>query len=190
MGKEKEQDAYDMKTIEKTVKTAIKYIEFLKYSFEKYENINLNKLVKRKINVDTMLTGTTGTRIGIGVYDTRFIMNSAGIDVKNELKKGIKPINEEVFSEEEMEEIMKKIEEKDYQTQLMFKVMKYFGLRRGEVSNLMLDESKIPNDFYLWDEKKAKEFVEKEFDGDIKYEEKIKAWVCTVVTRKQKNFDY
>lgn len=173
-------------TIKDCIKTACTYLEFLKEETYEFIDMDLTPIPVRLIEVTTRETGTTGKKASKLVTNIKAILSGANFNENND--EIIKPLSEEVMTEERVNNFLSLIPPNDVQSKLLFLILKSFGLRRAEAGNLMFYSKNVPKDFYGWDVNKATDWLKNEMQGDLEFDNNLNKWVCNVVKRKVTNF--
>lgn len=168
-------EEYSLEAIGIAVSTALEYLDFLQRRTYRYQDIKLSILP---------VSSNKRRRIGrTECFDIKTLLELAHINTE-ELDNDISPLEEEVFTPEEVDLFMDAIGEVDYQNKLIFTMLKCFGLRRAELSNLMIESSSIPKDFYDWDFNDAVEYLKSNLKGDIEFSSQYSFWECKVIGRE------
>jgi integrase len=170
------------------VETACKYLGFLKKETHEFAEIDLTSIPVKQRAFTTTITGTTGRKTKVIVTDVHAILSEASFSIPNASADLAQPLSEEVMTEEDVNNFMSLIPSGDTQTRLLFYILKSFGLRRSEASNLRFVSKNSPKDFYLWDINRAQEWLKNEMNCDLSYDNTLKSWVCYVVKREDVNF--
>ncbi|WP_242318839.1 site-specific integrase [Bacillus cereus group sp. BfR-BA-01349] len=179
---------FKIHTIQSSIYTVLAYLEFLRDFTYKYKGLQIDVLPTKLSRASNILTGTLKTKKEYVTYDVNSIMQEAGINVNRFSIERIKPLSEEIFSLHEINLFMNSIPENDKVAKLMFNILMFFGLRRAEACNLMINSRNIPQDLYLWDVNVAKKWLKENLRGDIEYDIKLKKWVCHIIRREASNF--
>lgn len=178
-------EEYSVETISKIVSTSLAYLKFLKERTVKYKNINFDSIpIKKSKNTYSFLSGTLGNKEQY-IFDVTTLLQLARIDTKS-LDNDIKPIEDDVFSTDEIGQFFDAINDNDTQNRLLFTMQKCFGLRSAELANLKIKSNSIPNEFYNWDFNDAAEYLKEKLKGDIEFS-RFNFWVCSVINRPNRN---
>lgn len=180
-------EKYSIHQIATTISTVLAYLDFLKDRTHKYKNINVSifPFKARKISRKTLVSGITGSMEEI-VYDINALLELAHLDT-DDLDSEVKTLEEEIFTQQEIELFMSSIDDNDHQNKLAFNMLKCFGLRRAELSNLIIEPNSLPKKFYDWDFNDAVAYLKENLKGDIVYSSEFGWWVCTVKKRGGEN---
>ena len=170
--------------IKSILSVAILYITFLKEKTKEFENIDLNTLPRKKVNSKhSLLSGTLGSSSYYKV-DLDYILNESGF--KEPQKKPFENcVGTDVLLLDEVDMLIESIPQTNHQNRLLFTVLKCFGLRAGEAANLEIDTSEIAKNLIYMDKSEAIKQLKENLNGDIRFDKKLKKWICYVVPRDE-----
>ncbi len=164
------------------VGNAIYYLSFLKNRLERYGAFSLNEQLPMKEKyVSGFLSSTLPTYKEM-VFDVEAIVSGAGVNTNDYKPHHFSPVeNDKVFTESQVQVFMSELIRS--QDELLFLILKCFGLRRGEASNLLIEPSSIPCDLYdlrKTDYQSGRDMLKKNLKGDIYYDAGTNNWYCEV----------
>lgn len=168
-------------SISQTLSGALEYLMFLKERTKAYSNLQLNLLPRKHISSNSMLSGTLG-RKKVEVVDTNSILKQTGLEDKT-VKASIS-LELKVFTETQCNLFTQHISPSNHQDKLLFYMLEHFGLRRGEVVNILIDTSTLPDRLIFMNDSNLHEHLKKNLKGDLEYVEPLGKWVCSVVKRE------
>ena len=166
-------------SIRSIVSISIIYITFLQEKTKEFEVIDVNTLPKKRVNTKHSLIGGI---LGDGyIYktDLDYILTDSGL--KKPKKTPFEDcIYTDVLNLNEVDMLINAIPENNHQNRLLFTVLKCFGLRAGEASNLEIDSSQLPNNLIYKDKDDIIKILKEKLKGDIQFNNKLNKWVCYV----------
>jgi len=176
---------YSPRAIAKTVWTAVDFLKFLRKRTPEYKRLKIESLPSRQKVMRSMISGTTGpgTRTTI---DLKAIIRDVGIHTDAGRIRPV-PINA-IFSPEDSNQYMSKISN-DLDL-LLFTVLRWFGLRPGEVSGLRIDPQSMPKHLSLLEYFEGKRWIKERVKGDVEFFSIHGSgrWVCHVIDREDPDY--
>ena len=171
--------------IKSILSASVNYITFLNEKTKEFEDINLKTLpVKKATTKNSLLSGTLGNAC---VYktDLDFIMSESGFK-KPKVMPFENCVSTDVLNLNEVDMLIDTISKTNHQNRLLFTTLKCFGLRAGEAANLEIDTSDLPELIFI-DKGEAIGILKEKLKGDIRFDNKLKKWICYVVPRENEN---
>lgn len=170
--------------IKSILSVAVIYITFLKEKTKEFENINLDALPVKKVNTkNSLISGTLGSTSFYKV-DLDYIMGESGF--KEPKKQPFQDcVGTNVLHLNEVDMLIESIPETNHQNRLLFTTLKCFGLRAGEAANLQIDTSELPPKLLYMDRSEAINKLKDNLSGDIRFDKKLRKWICDVVPRDE-----
>ena len=161
------------------VSTAIRYLTYLQEKTKKYKDLNINEIPRKTVKSKNSLEAGTLGEGTVTRMDLDYILIKAGHQV-NKAERFLNRSVSEVMRLKDINLLISAIPNNNYQNRLLFTILKCFGLREGEASNLIVDTSKLSKNLMYLDKDEAILNLKKNLKGSIEYDEELEKWTCTV----------
>lgn len=170
------------------VSTAVRFIKYLQEKTSRYKDLNIDELPTKIIKTsNSLVTGTLGEGTTTRT-DLDYILVRAGHKTDKGKEFLCRSVSE-VMRLKDIDLLIQAIPKENYQNKLLFVILKSFGLREGEASNLIVDTSTIPENLMYLDKDEAILKLRKNLRGSLEYDEELKKWTCYVTPSESLNHD-
>ncbi|WP_455543495.1 tyrosine-type recombinase/integrase [Intestinibacter sp.] len=174
----------------KILSSVIKYLKFLKGYTLQYKDLALNEIPTKRVKIKYSIQAgilQEGTSIRT---DLDYFLIKAGYK-KVKFNAGSTSVTK-VLKLEDVDALINCISSSNYQNRLLFTILKCFGLREGEASNLEVDTSKLSSKLMFLDKSDAINDIRNNLKGDIEFDKNLGEngkWVCHVKDSTLKLYD-
>ncbi|MCY9670419.1 tyrosine-type recombinase/integrase [Paenibacillus alginolyticus] len=177
--------SYSSTSINKMVRTTVKYLLFLKKKSSDYASLQVNELPHASKKLRGFISSITGGK-QVATIDISSITKDVGVKTQYYSLKSLKV--DSIFTLEQTDQFIDTAS--SYQDKFLFNVLRFLGPRASEAAGIWIDPTSLPNNLLRMDYHKAKRLIKQGIKGDIDFYEKDNKgfWLCKIMDRDNPDF--